>query len=156
MRSCLGLRRFIVSAIRTISMRPSRDKCSPAAMRFSDPNDLDETVAGQMLAGRNALYAHGELLEVLLLRGPHGISPEEWNDPLQEILTPTDDVSVQVFSVGVVAPVRHYLTHTEVLNELMEAPDARSALSHRKLMSNLIAGSVADSALPIWLPDEAD
>jgi hypothetical protein len=64
--------------------------------------------------------------------------------------------TVQVFSVVVVAPVRHYLTYTEVLNELMEAPDARSALSHRKLMSNLIAGSVADSALPVWLPDEAD
>ena len=90
--------------------------------RLSDPNDLDETVAGQMLAGRNALHAHGKLLEVLLLRGPHGISPEEWNDPLQEILTPTDDVSVQVFSVVVVAPVRHYLTYTEVSTSSWRLP----------------------------------
>jgi len=128
----------------------------PPIHRLSNPNDLDETIAGQMLAGRDALYARGEPVEVLLLRGSHGMPPEVRDNPLQQILAPTDDVSVQVLAVVVVALVRHYLTHPEVGTEIAEALNARNALSHSELVRHLIAGSVAGSAWPVRLPDKAD
>src|SRR5918992_1617481 len=64
--------------------------------------------------------------------------------------------AIQVLAVVVIAPVRHYLATREELTELVKTRDARGALRDRELMSHLPAGSVASSAIPVRLPDEAD
>ena len=92
--------------------------------RLCDAGDLDETVPRQVMAGRHALHACGELLEVLLLRGSHGIPLEERDNPLQQILTPTDNVSVQMLAVVVIACVRQDLSHIEEVTKVVETLDA--------------------------------
>ena len=96
----------------------------PPIHRLSNPNDLDETIAGQMLAGRDALYARGESVEVLLLRGSHRMLPEERDDRLQQIVATTHDVAIHVLPMVVVSPVRDHITYAEELTKMFEARDA--------------------------------
>ena len=81
---------------------------------------------------------------------------EERNDPLQEIDAASHDESIQVLAVVVVAAVSHHHAHPEEFHELMQARDARGALCHGEFVGYLISGSVAASACPVTLPDEAD
>jgi hypothetical protein len=127
-----------------------------AIHRLSDLRDLDETASTQMTAASDELDAPRELLEVLLLRGPHRMLPEERNDLLQEIDAASHDESVQVLAVVVVAAVRHHGAHPEEFPELVKTRNARGALCHRELVGHLISGPVAASARPVVLPDEAD
>jgi len=127
-----------------------------AIHRLSDLGDLDETASAQMTAVGDELDAPGELLEVLLLRGPHRMLLEERNDPFQEIDAASHDESVQVLAVVVVATIRHDHAHPEELPEIAETRDARGALRDGELVGHLIAGSVAASTCPVSLPDEAD
>ena len=127
-----------------------------AIHRLSDLGDLDETASTQMTAVSDELNTPRELLEVLLLRGPHRILAEERNDPFQEIDAASHDESVQVLAVVVVAAVSHHHAHPEELPELVEARDARGALRDCELMGHLVSGLVAGSVRPVVLPDEAD
>ena len=127
-----------------------------AIHRLSDLRDLDETASTQMTAVRDELNAPRELLEVLLLRGPHRMLLEERNDPLQKIDAASHDESVQVLAMVVVAAVRHHGAHPEELPELVKTRNARGALCHGELMGHLISGPVAASARPVTLPDEAN
>jgi hypothetical protein len=124
--------------------------------RLSDFGDLNETVPTQMTAVGDQLDAPRELLEVLLLRGPHRMLPEERDDRSQEIHAASHDESVQVLAVVVVATIRHDHAHPEELLKLAETRDARGALRDRKLVGDLIAGPVAASAFAVRLPDKAD
>ncbi len=63
---------------------------------------------------------------------------------------------MQVLFVVVVPPIGQYLPHSEELTKLMQTHEASCALSDREFVSHLIAGSVASSARPIWLSDEAE
>jgi hypothetical protein len=127
-----------------------------AIHRLSDLRDLDETGSAQMTAVSDELNAPRELLEVLLLRGPHRMLPEERNDPFQEIDAASHDESVQMFAVVVVAAIRHHHAHPEELPELVKTRDARGALRHSELMGHLVSGPVAASTCPVTLPDKAD
>ena len=127
-----------------------------AIHRLSDLSDLDETASAQMTAVSDELDAPRELLEVLLLRGPHRMLPEERNDPFQDVDAASHDESVQMLAVVVVAAIRHDHAHPEELPELAKTRDARGALRHGELVGDLIAGSVAPPPHSVSLPNEAD
>jgi hypothetical protein len=124
--------------------------------RLRDLGDLDETVEVEVTAGIDQLDAARELLEVLVLRAPHRILPEERDDRLQQVDAAPDDVSVQVLAVVVIPLVREDLPDAEELTKVVETGHALLALRHREFMSNLETGPVAASAPPAWLPDEPD
>lgn len=71
--------------------------------RLSDLSDLDETASAQMTAVGDQLDTPHELLEVLLLRGPHRMLLEERDYRSQEIDAASHDESVQVLVVVVVS-----------------------------------------------------
>ena len=128
----------------------------PPVHRLRDLGDLDETVDIQMMAGGDELDTPGELLEVLLLRGPHPVLLEERNNRLQQIRATPHDVSVQVLPMIVISGVDQHLADSEELAKRVERVDARRPLRYRELMCDLVAGLVATTAHPIWLPDETD
>src|SRR3989442_3120936 len=76
---------------------------------LSDLRDLDETFGRLVPACEDELDAVCELLEVLLLRAQHRMLPEERNDRLQEILTPSHGVAQHVLPMVVVPPVRDHI-----------------------------------------------
>ena len=127
-----------------------------AIHRLSDLGDLDETASTQMTAVSHELNTPRELLEVLLLRGPHRMLLEERNDPFEEIDAASHDESVQMLAVVVGAVISHHHSHPEELPELVETRDARGALRDRELMGHLVSGPVAAPTRPLTLPDEAD
>jgi hypothetical protein len=123
---------------------------------LSDLRDLDETVCRQMAARGDELHAASELLEVLLLGTQHRMLPEERDDRLQEIRSPSHRVSKHVLPMIVVSTVRGQISNTEELTKRFEARDARGALRNRELVRDLEAGPVAAPARPALLPDEPD
>src|SRR5438128_2330527 len=67
---CLGVRRMVSE---------DSDQLLPgflAVHRLSDLDDLDQTLAGQMMTAFDQLNAPCKSLEVLLLRGVHGMPAE--------------------------------------------------------------------------------
>ena len=135
------------------------DQLSPGLLAvhgLCDLGDTDEPFVAQVHAVIDQLDTPRELLEVPLLRGMHRVSPEERNDPLDQVDAFTHDISVQVLAVVVVPTVRYDLAHPEERSELVKAVDALRSLRYGELMSHLIASSVAGSALPARLPDKAD
>jgi hypothetical protein len=81
---------------------------------------------------------------------------EERNDRPHQICTPTNSVPVKSFAVIVSPSVREDLTRSEEVSEFVQGLHTSSALRHDELVSHLVAGSVALSALPALLPDETD
>ena len=82
--------------------------------------------------------------------------PEERNNPSRQIGAFANDVAIQVFAVVVVPAIRNDLPNLEERSELVQAVDALCALRDNELVSHLVAGPVATSTRPAWLPDEAD
>jgi hypothetical protein len=124
--------------------------------RLHDLRDLDKTFGRLVPAGGDQLDAVCELLEVLLLRASHRMTPEERDDRLQEIRAATNDVAVHLFPVVVTPPVRNDVANVEVLTNTLEARDARGALRDRELVRDLETGPVAFSPHAVRLPHEAD
>jgi hypothetical protein len=79
MSSCLGFRRFIVSA---------------------DLDDLNETINRLVTAGGDEFDTSREFLEVILLRGMHRMLSEERNHRLQQIRPLPHDESMQMLPGG--------------------------------------------------------
>jgi hypothetical protein len=135
------------------------DELSPgllAVHRLSDLGYPDEPFIAQVDALVDQFDAARELIEVPLFRGMHRMSPEERDDPLDEIDAFAHDVAIQVLAMVVVPLVRNDHSHPEELLKLVQAANALRSLRDNELVSHLIAGSVAVSASPTWLPDEAD
>ena len=109
-----------------------------------------------MVAGIDELDAIRELLEVETLRRSKRMSPEIRNDHSQEILALSNHVAVQMFPVIVQPPVDDHLSDSEELTKLVETVDARGALRHYELVSDLVPGSVATSVWSAGLANEAD
>src|ERR1041385_5648922 len=82
--------------------------------------------------------------------------PEKWDDHLQKIHALSHDEAEKVFFVVVVPGVDDHLAETEELTQLVQARNALRALRDGEIVGDLIAGSVAFSACPIGLADEAD
>src|SRR5207249_1522826 len=111
---------------------------------------------GVMMTCRDQFDALSELLEVIALRGPQRILPEEWDDHLQQFRAPSHDETIQMFFVVVVPPVGDDLTYVEELSNRLQAVDALGTLRDGEFVRHLIAGLVASSVWPIWLSDEPD
>ena len=135
MSSCLGLRRFIVCMISTISARPWCVLCRPSAINSTTGS---------------------ELLEIVLLGGTKRILPEERNDPVEQILSSMNGVAVQMLPMVVMPPVDIHLSHSEELTQLLETADARRALCHNEVVRDLVSGRVATPTRARWLPHEPD
>ena len=128
----------------------------PSVHRFSDPCNLDHAVDRLVTAGGDELDASHELLEVVTLRCTQWMLLEERNDHFLQLTAPSHDITVQIFAMVVVPPIRDHLTDAEELTKLMEDTDALRALRHRELVSNLVTEPVADSTRPVLLPNKAD
>ena len=81
---------------------------------------------------------------------------EEWDHHVQEVATTMDCVQVHVLAVVVVSRVHVHATNAEELTKCMQYVGASRALHHDEIVIDLIAGSVAFSALSVRLSDEAD
>src|SRR4051794_4686476 len=92
----------------------------PPVHCLGDFGDLYETVDIQMTSGGDELDTPSELLEVLLLRGPHRVLPEERDYRLQQIRAAPHHVSVQVLPMVVVSGVCKHLADTEEVAKLIE------------------------------------
>ncbi len=90
-----------------------------AVHRLSDLDDLDQTLAGQMMTAFDQLNAPCKLLEVLLLRGVHRMPAEEGDDDPQKILPPPHDETVQVLLVVVIPGVNQYRSNPKELTEFV-------------------------------------
>lgn len=86
----------------------------------------------------------------------HWMCRKEGDDRIDQILSSTHHVAIQVLLVVVISLVRDNSTHTEEVHKLIETRDALCALRHSKLMGHLIAGFVAFSTRSVMLPNKAD
>src|SRR2546429_8005744 len=100
------------------------------------------------------LDAARKLLKLAPLRRTQWMLDEKQNDRLDQTLSPTHHVAMQVLLVVVAPPVGDNATHFEEIHELMETRDAACALRHCELMGHLIAGLVAFSTHPRTKPME--
>jgi multisubunit Na+/H+ antiporter MnhG subunit len=127
-----------------------------AVHRLSDFGDRHQSLTAQVTAGRYPLNTSRELLEILLLRGTHRMLPEEWDHHFQQFYAPSHNVTMQVFFVVIAPLVSQYLSHSEKLTKLLQTRKTSCALRDRELVSHLIAGLVAPSPRPVWLPNETE
>ena len=63
---------------------------------------------------------------------------------------------MEMFPVVVMPPVHIHLSHSEELADLVEAPDATSALCDHEVVRDLVSGRVASSPRSVRLPNEPD
>src|SRR5437773_131382 len=84
------------------------------------------------------------------------VRQEERDDRLDQIRSPPHHVAVQVLPMVVLAPIRDDAAHAEESHELLQSRKALRALRDSKLVRHLIAGPVAFSPCPAWLPDKTD
>ena len=124
--------------------------------RFSDLDDLKETVDRPVTVRCNEFDTSCELLEIHLLRAAHRMPAEERNHRLQQLGSLAHDVAKQVLAMVVAPPVRDYLADAEVLTQVVKALDALRPLRDHELVSDLTTEPVADPTRTIMLPDEAD
>ena len=127
-----------------------------AIHRLRDLHDVGQSLSGEMVASIDELDTLRKLLEVAMLRRMQPMRPEERNDRRDQIRTPAHNVAIQVLAVVVVPLISDYLSHPEKALEFVQARHALRALRDCKLVSHLIAGSVAGSAPSATLAYEAD
>jgi hypothetical protein len=127
-----------------------------ALHRLRDLNDLRHALTREVMARIDQLHALRELLEVTLLRRVHRMRPKERDDLSDQIRPPAHHIAIQVLAMVVVPLVREYLSHPEEALELVQTRCALRTLRHHKLVSHLIAGSVAAPASSATLADETD
>src|SRR5215211_6519884 len=123
---------------------------------LSDLRNLDQARHREMPTCGADLDAARKLLEVSPLRCTKRMLPKERDDDVEELVASANNESLQVLSVIVVAPIQRHRANLKEVAQLLEAPDATSALHHDEAVRHLIAGSVAAPPNPIGLLDEAD
>ena len=84
------------------------------------------------------------------------MSPEERDDPLEQLIPRPHHVAVQRLLVVVVPAIHDHRPDPEEVDEVVETRDAGRALRDPEPMCDLPAGSVAASPPPAGLADEAD
>jgi hypothetical protein len=134
-RSVLGFRRFIVSAISAICARPSQVQVQAI---------LD-----------HPKHTH-KLLEVMALGRSERMLLEERNDVSHEIPPIRYHVLLHVLAVVIVPLVAVDVTNPEELLQFFKASHAAGSLRHGKPGRNLIAEFVAAPLPSVALPNEAD
>jgi hypothetical protein len=92
--------------------------------RLHDLNDLHKTHVRLMSAVNHQLNARSELLKVELFGCSKRISPEERDDPIDEILPSMNRVAKQVFPVVVMPPVHVHLSHPKEFAQLLKTVSA--------------------------------
>ena len=127
-----------------------------AIHRLRDLSDVGQTRMGQMMSAIDETYALREACEVALLGCVHRVAAKERDDRVDQVPPTPNHVAIQVLPVVVMPPIGEHTSHTEERGQFLEARNASRALSHRELVSNLIAGSIAAPARPMLLTDKAD
>jgi hypothetical protein len=117
---------------------------------------LDEPLGLEMATLGDQANAASELHKIPLLRRSHRMLIEERDHRLDQVRPTLDHVVTKVLTVVVVTSVDIHAPDPEKPLEVFEAPDALHALRHDELVSDLVAGLVAFSVSPAWLPDEAN
>ena len=106
----------------------------PSVHRLHHFDDLRET-AGRLVAPfGHLLDTRSKLLEVEPLGRSKRMLPEERDHPLQQILSTTNDVAVEVLPVVVMPPVDVHLPRSEELTQLVKTRDAARALRHHEVV----------------------
>ena len=121
-----------------------------------DFDDRRQSFVAEMLVALHPFDAGRELLEVLALGRSQWVLPEERDHHLEEILSTAHHVSVQRLAMIVAAAIDHHRADTEEVTQLVQTPDAPCALGDDELMKHLIASSVADPAVAVRLPHQAE
>jgi hypothetical protein len=124
--------------------------------RLGDLHDLEQTASREMASVVHHPHDVGELLEVLALRRPQRMLPEERNDRPDEILAALHDVLDQVFAMVVVAPVLVDPAYSEEAMKLLQAGTTTRTLHHHEPMNDLVAELVGASAPSAGLAGESD
>jgi hypothetical protein len=124
--------------------------------RLRDLGDLNETVDCQMTSRSHDLEAFHESLEVFPLRRSKRMLLEEGHDDLSEVGPSNHGVPMQMLPVVVAPSIHGHASHAEELLQLHETRHATRALHYDEAVNDLVPGSVALSAHPAWLPDEAN
>jgi hypothetical protein len=106
----------------------------PPIHRLDDLDDLQQPAAGQMATAGHELDAMSELLKVEPLGRPERILAKERNDPLEEILSTTHDVAVQVLPMVVRPSVDVHPPHSKEITQLVQTRDALGTLGHNKVV----------------------
>jgi len=88
-----------------------------AVHRLSDFGHFRKSGVRSVYAIVHHAYAHGELLEVALLRRVHWVLFEERNNRLDQIRATSHHVAKQMFGVVVVSPIGNHAAHPEESNE---------------------------------------
>ncbi len=86
----------------------------------------------------------------------HMVLFEERNDRVDQVLSTTHRIAIQMLGVVVVPPVRKDASYAEEIDELVKTRSALCALRHGELVRHLIASSVALPIRSIWLSNEPD
>jgi hypothetical protein len=123
---------------------------------LGDLYDLDQPTRSEVSALSHQIYAFRKLQEVALLGSSQRIPIKERNDGLHQLFPSSNTVPIQMFFVVVVSLVDIDVANTKELHEQVETFDAGRALSHRKLMCHLEAGSVASPIVSMRLTNEVD
>ena len=123
---------------------------------FSDFSDLNQSPGGQVAAAVAELNAPRELLEILSLRRPKRILPEERDDHPKEIFPSAHYVAMQMLLVVVVPSIDADSADPKEALQVVQGGNTFGTLNHYKAVGHLISGFVASSISPIWLADESD
>lgn len=91
----------------------------PSVHLLSDLDQIHQPISGLVKTSLDHLDASRESLEVLLLRGVHGMLPEEWDHHFQQILPLSHDISAKMLSVIVVPGVDDDPTDSEELTKFL-------------------------------------
>jgi hypothetical protein len=124
--------------------------------RLDDLDDLQQTTPGQMVTAGHELNAMSELLKVEPLGRPERILPKERNDPLEKIVSTTNNVAVEVLPVVIRPPVDVHLSHSKEITQLVQTRDALGTLCHDEVVRDLVSGPVASSTRSTGLSNEPD
>ena len=92
----------------------------PLVHRLSDRRNLDDATRRQVLALIHELDDPCELLEVLPLRSPQRMDPEERDDDVPQVREPADVVPGEVLPMVVVPPIHVHMATSEEVAQLFQ------------------------------------
>jgi len=106
----------------------------PSVHRLHDLDDLRKTSVRLVATFGHELDARRKLLEVEPLRRTERILAEERDYPFKQILSTTNDITVEVFPVVVMPPVYIHPARSKELAQIVEAGNATRSLRHDEVV----------------------
>jgi len=106
----------------------------PSVHRLHDLDDLRKTSVRLVATFGHELDARRKLLEVEPLRRTERILAEERDYPFKQILSTTNDITVEVLPVVVMPPVYIHPARSKELAQIVEAGNATRSLRHDEVV----------------------